>query len=115
MAISRIKQIKRILKDWDVRDPRGALDAIKEVTDQPKPAAEKPAEPLLQLVLTKTGPNSAAVTVKYDRKNLNPIHVIKVIESLNDFGNDVFGGECDDPNCPVHGNAAAEAKKRKLQ
>ena len=114
MAISRIKQIKRILKDWDVRDPRGALDAIKEVTDQPKPAAEKPTKPLLEMTLTRFG-NKVVCAVKFDPNNLKPIHVVKTIESLKDFGNDVFGGECDDPNCPVHGDAAAEAKKGSLQ
>ena len=129
MAISRIKQIKRILKDWDVRDPRGALDAIKEVTDQPKPAAEKPAKPLLEMTLNRFG-NKVVCAVKFDPNNLKPIHVAKTIESLKDFANDVFSGECDDPNCPVHGDAAtdlgelfkkfeeaaiAEAKKGKLQ
>ena len=36
MSISRIKQIKRILKEHDVRDPRGALNAIEQVVKQPK-------------------------------------------------------------------------------
>lgn len=107
MSISRIKQIKRILKEHDVRDPRGALQAIEQVVSQPK--AEKPetTKPLLQMALIKTSPETLEIAVQFDRDNLQPRHLVKAIESLNEFGNDVFGGECDDPNCPVHGNAAA--------
>lgn len=109
MSISRIKQIKRILKEHDVRDPRGALQAIEQVVSQPK--AEKPetTKPLLQMALIKTGPKTLEIAVQFDRDNLQPRHLVKAIESLNEFGNDVFGGECDDPTCPVHGNAAAAA------
>lgn len=114
MSISRIKQIKRILKEHDVRDPRGALNAIEQVVKQPKSIplteADKPAaEPLLQLALVRTGPKTVTVTVKFDRDNLAPRHVVKVIESLEQFGSDTFGGEqCDDPNCPVHGTGATD-------
>ena len=37
MTISRIKQIKRILKDADVRFPHNTIDAIRAVVVQPKP------------------------------------------------------------------------------
>ena len=136
MSISRIKQIKRILKDHDVRDPRDALLAIEQVVAQPKvEKSEQVVEgnkPLLQLVLVKTGDKKINVAVKFDSQNLTPRHLGKVIDSLHEFGNDVFGGECNDPNCPVHGTGAepadlgelfkkfeqaaiAEAKKGKLQ
>ena len=106
MSISRIKQIKRILKEHDVRDPRGALQAIADVIAQPKP---DPIKPLLQLQLVRTGEKQATSEVKCDRENLKPTHLGFAIESLNDFGNDLFGA-CDDPNCPVHGtNAVAGA------
>lgn len=112
MSISRIKQIKRILKEHDVRDPRGALQAIKQVVAQPK--ADKPEQvvegdkPLLQMVLVKTGENRLNVMVKFDSKNLKPGHLVKVIDAMKDFGNDTFGSECDDPNCPVHGTGATD-------
>lgn len=112
MSISRIKQIKRILKEHDVRDPRGALNAIEQVVKQPKSIplteADKPAaEPLLQLALVRTSPKTVAVTVKFDRDKLTPYHVVKVIESLEQFGSATFDGEqCDDPDCPAHGKAA---------
>ena len=109
MSISRIKQIKRILKEHDVRDPRGALQAIAKVVEQPK--TEQPTEgnkPLLQMVLVKTGENKLNVMVKFDNKNLTAGHLAKVIDAMNDFGNDVFGSECDDPDCPVHGTGATD-------
>ena len=112
MSTSRIKQIKRILKDHDVRDPRGALKAIEQVVEQPK--AEQPTEgnkPLLQMVLVKTGDNKLNVAVKFDNKNLTAGHLAKVIDAMNEFGNDVFGSECDDPDCPVHGTGATDLGK----
>ena len=108
MSISRIKQIKRILKEHDVRDPRGALKAIEQVVAQPKAAAEKPTKPLLQLVLTGAGDKMLNLAVKFDPNNLKPDHVVRVINLLQEFSNDTFGGECNDPNCPVHGTGATD-------
>ena len=108
MSISRIKQIKRILKEHDVRDPRGALQAIEQVVKQPKAEKSEATKPLLQLALVRTGPKNVSVAVQFDKNNLAPRHVVKVIESLEQFGSDIFGGEeCNDPDCPVHGKAAA--------
>lgn len=106
MTISRIKQIKRILKEYDVRDPRGALQAIATVVEQKKPEADKPAKPLFNMTLDRKG-NKTVCTIQFDREKLKPGHVVKAIDLLNEFGSDVFGGECDDPDCPVHGKAAA--------
>jgi hypothetical protein len=102
MTISRIKQIKRILAEHDVRDPRGALQAIATVVEQKKPAAEKPPKPLFNMTLDRVG-NKTTCTIQFDREKLEPGHVVKGIDLLNKFGSDVFGGECDDPDCPVHG------------
>ena len=65
-------------------------------------------KPLLQMVLVKTGENKLNVMVKFDNKNLTAGHLAKVIDAMNDFGNDVFGSECDDPDCPVHGTGATD-------
>ena len=109
MSISRIKQIKRILKDHDVRDPRGALQAIEQVVAQPKAKKPKAPKPLLQLALVKTGPKTVSVAVQFDKDNLKPRHVVTTIESLEEFGADIFGSEqCDDPECPVHGKATSD-------
>lgn len=105
----KLKQIAAILANHDVRDPRGALLAIEKVVAQPKAKKPKAPKPLLQLALVKTGPKTGTVTVKFDRDNLKPSHVVKVIESLEQFGSDTFGDEqCDDPNCPVHGTGATD-------
>jgi hypothetical protein len=106
MTISRIKQIKRIIAEHDVRDPRGALFAIEEVLKQKKPKAEAQAKPLFNMTLDRVG-NKTVCTIQFDREKLKPGHVVKAIDLLNEFGSDVFGGECDDPDCPVHGKAAA--------
>ena len=102
MTIPRIKQIKRILKDHDVRDPRGALQAIEEVLKQKKPAAEKPTKPLINMTLDRVG-NKTTCTIEFDREKLKPGNVVKAIDLLQQFGSDVFGGEWDDPDRPVHG------------
>lgn len=106
MSISRIKQIKRIIAEHDVRDPRGALFAIEEVLKQKKPAADKqPPKPLFNMTLDRVG-NKTTCTIQFDREKLKPGHVVKAIDLLQEFGSDVFGGECDDPDCPVHGKNA---------
>ena len=104
MSISRIKQIKRILKDQDVRDPRITLGAIERVLAQPK--ADTP-KPILTLTLTRTDKRTLAVVIKSNSEVLEAKHVVAAMESLDEFGQENFG-QCDDPDCPVHG---AEAKR----
>lgn len=107
MSISSIKQIKRILKEHDVRDPRGALQAIEQVVAQPK--AEKPAT-VLTLSLIRTGSKTMECIIKTDPEQLLPRHVVAAQDILQQFGEEKFGGECNDPECPVHGENAKPAE-----
>jgi len=111
MSISRINQIKRIVKGHPVTDPRGALLAIEAVLDQPKPA--DPAKRVVSIkVFDNPGsskPMQAKIVVEFSNSRIEPRHLIATIASLQDLGNQLFGaeGECDDPDCPVHGKGAA--------
>lgn len=102
MSNSRLKQIKRILQD-DVRDPRATIKAIAEVVNQPKEPKDKGPTPILQLTLRRSGSNLFECVVKTDPKTREAGHVIVAIESLEQFGSEMYG--CDDPDCPVHGTA----------
>ena len=111
MSISRIKQIKRVLSDADVRYPNNTIDAIRAVVTQPK--AEKPADPAKPVATIRVfnsqdsgKPLGTKIVVEFSKTGLEPRHLIATIASLQDMGDEVFGGgdgECDDPNCPVHG------------
>lgn len=123
MTISRIKQIKRILKD-DVRDPRATLQAIANVVSQPK--ADKAGEQKpVAVIRVFDNPDSSkllksVVVIDYNAANLEPRHLIASIAAAKDLGDSLFGdpeGQCDDPNCPVHGQNAADLGEllKKLQ
>ena len=107
MSNSRLKQIKKIVKEHDVRDPRGALAAIEQVLAQPKEAKDKGPTPILKLSLVRTNSAVLGCVIKTDPEQLQPKHVTVAIESLIEFGNEKYGSSgCDDPDCPVHGTVA---------
>lgn len=110
MSISRIKQIKQIVKDHPVTDPRGALAAIEQVLAQPKEPKDKGPTPILQLSLVRTNSAVLGCVIKTDPEQLQPKHVTVAIESLIEFGNEKYGqSECNDPECPVHGESAIQS------
>src|SRR5574343_306657 len=98
MSIYRIKKIKRIVKDHDVRDPRGALEAIENVLKQAKEPKAKLPDPVLTLTLTRTGKSTLACIIKSDHEVLKPQHILAAMESLDEFGSEKFGKDCDDPD-----------------
>jgi hypothetical protein len=81
MAISRIKQIKRILKDGDVRDPRGALAAIEQVLAA-KPARTEP-KPVIKLEVIDHG-DRGELRIK-SHKQIEPKHIGLAIDGLRDL------------------------------
>lgn len=108
MSVSRIKQIKNIIHNTDVRDPRAALIAIEKVLQEPKPKKPKKesvAPAILQLTLVKLADSTTGCAVSFDPDQLKPAHVITALTALDEFGQDKFGTstQCDDPDCPVHG------------
>lgn len=113
MSISRIKQIKRILKEHDVRDPRGALQAIEQVV------AQKNIDPRKPVAVIKVfdqpegkGQLKSQVEIEYSKRRLEPRHLKGAIIATQACGDDIWGGpdeaQCDDPNCPVHGTGATD-------
>lgn len=108
MGISRIKQIKRILKDHDVRDPRGALQAIEQVVAQKNTDPRKPVA-VIKVFDQPEGKGSlkSRVEIEYFKHRLEPRHLKAAIIATKASGDDIWGGpdeaQCDDPNHPVHG------------
>lgn len=108
MSISRIRQIKRILKEQDVRDPRGTVAAIAQVvaTVPPKNGNSKVAVIEVRNEPSGTGPLKTEVTIGFSKSRLEPRHLIAVTLAIKDAGDKLFSGdgECNDPACPVHGS-----------
>jgi len=91
----KLKEIRRILTEHDVRDPRGALGAIEVALNSKNPNPEKKVKPLITATLTQTGNGQGEVEV-VTAEGFGPKPLIALIESLNHFGNEKFG-EC--PGC----------------
>jgi hypothetical protein len=92
-----------------VTDPRGALLAIEAVLDQPKPTDSRVVSIKVFDNPGSSKPLQAKIVVEFSKNRIEPRHLIATIASLQDLGNQLFGaeGECDDPDCPVHGKGAA--------
>ena len=91
----KLKEIRSILTEHDVRDPRGALVAVEVALNSKNPNPEKKVKPLITATLTQTGNGEGEVKV-ITGEGFEPKHLIALIESLNRFGNEKFG-EC--PGC----------------
>jgi len=101
MSISKLKQIKQIVKTHPVTDPRGALLAIVAVLAQKKPKDETQLEQLLKLTLYRTKSGTFGCTIATTPETIEAGHVILAIKSLQEFGSERF--PCDEPECPAHG------------
>lgn len=88
MSISRIKQIKRILVESDVRDPRGTLIAIEAVFSQPK--SKKVKKPAFKLVAERIDENHMHVAIMGD-KLLAKHELNGLIETMRKHREVVFG------------------------
>ena len=91
----KLKEIRRILTEHDVRDPRGALGAIEVALNSKNPNPEKKVKPLITATLTENSDRTGEVKV-VTAEGFTLKHLIALIESLNHFGNEKFG-EC--PGC----------------
>ena len=109
MTISRIKQIKRILKDADVRFPHNTIDAIRAVVVQSKPEKAEPAKPAVTIRVfddpRSDGPLGSGVEIAFSRRSVEPRHLKAAMIAAQKLGDKLFadGEQCDDPDCPVHG------------
>ena len=80
MALSRIQQIKRVLKEADVRDPRGALIAIEQIVKTKNP--EKKIEPAIKLEVIDHG-ERGELRIRTIKK-LEAKHIGLAIDGLRD-------------------------------
>lgn len=97
MSISRIKQIKRILANGDVRDPRAALVAIEAIVSQEKP--KKPV-PALVFIAERINESRMGVTIKTD-KSLTEPEMNGLIDTMRKHREVVFGSP-DAQTMPLH-------------
>lgn len=109
MTISRIKQIKRILKDADVRYPNNTIDAIRAVVVQPKSEKAEPTKPLVTIRVfndpRSDGSLKCGVEIVFSRRSVEPRHLKAAMLATLQLGDKLFASDeqCDDPDCPVHG------------
>lgn len=100
----KLKEIRRILTEHDVRDPRGALVAVEQTLNSKNPNPVKKVKPLITASLTKTGNGQGEVAV-VTAEGFGPKHLVTLIDTLGEFGNEKFG-ECPGcENCQPTGNA----------
>ena len=91
----KLKEIRRILTEHDVRDPRGALVAVEQTLNSKNPNPVKKVKPLITASLTKTGKGQGEVEV-LTAEGFKVKHLIALIESLNHFGNENCQPELED-------------------
>lgn len=105
----KLAEIKRILRDHPVTDPRGALDAIEGAIKTKSPV--KKVRPLLVAKLTANAEGTGGeIEVIVSRKQqFVPNHLRTLIMGLNEFGNERFGG-CGEADCEAC-NPTAETGK----
>ena len=81
MAISKLKQIKRIVKDHPVTDPRGAMLAIEMTLAQKNP--ERKVRPNLRVDVFETNDGFDVKIMGCDDRR--PCHVKAAQQAIKDF------------------------------
>lgn len=92
MSISRIKQIKNIIYNSDVRDPRATLIAIEEVLSQDKPAPAPKAwsgKRIIKITGHRAG-DRVGVTIRSDN-SLSEAQLLGVVAALQKHREIKFG------------------------
>ncbi len=106
----KLDEIRHILKEHDVRDPRGALVAISNVliADIIK---DKAAKPLItaQLFANVDGKGGEVHVTINKARPIEPKHLVTLIDALGEFGNEKFG------ECPGCENCQPELEGKELK
>jgi hypothetical protein len=102
--MDKLKAIKNILYNSDVRNMRSTLAAIEGVIATPD-------GPVLSINVfddeAGTGPLRVRVEMKSKKSYVQPKHIDATLDALGKYGDKLFGAsECNDPDCPVHGTKA---------
>lgn len=100
MSNSRIKQIKHIIANADVRDPRTTLIAIEDVLSQGKPKKAKKPVPALMFIAERINESRMGVTIKTD-KSLTEPEMNGLIDTMRKHREVVFGS-ADAQAMPLH-------------
>jgi hypothetical protein len=80
----KLSEIKRILKESDVRDPRATLLAIEKVAFQKNPDTK--IKPVLRIDVTDRGNGYMEVTLCGDEDAVLPIHAHAAIKGIKGYG-----------------------------
>lgn len=103
---NKLKQIQAILANEDVRDLRATIKAIQGVL-----SADEAPVAVIEVFNNpgSDGPLKATVVIDYSTKRLEPRHMKAVCNTIQEFAIARAEEEvCNDPNCPVHGDASKE-------
>lgn len=88
MSNSKLKQIKNVVRNFDVRDPRGAMEAIEHIL---KAESLVPKEPKPVLTI-KVFDNGTQIDVNLKHIDaIDPAIVLAAKEAINQFGQSRFG------------------------
>jgi hypothetical protein len=95
MSNSKLEQIKDVMRNHDVRDPRGAVLAIASILDA-KSLAPKEPKPSLSIKVFELDGDEIRVTLKR-AEGIDPAVVLAARESIDQFRQQEFGAIiCDD-------------------
>jgi len=95
MSNSKLKQIKDVMRNHDVRDPRGAVLAIADILDGESLAPKEP-KPSLSIKVFELAGGEINVTLKH-AEGIDPAVVLAARESIDQFRQQEFGAIiCDD-------------------
>jgi len=89
MSNSKLKQIKDIVRNFDVRDPRGAMVAIDKILKE-KSLAPKQPKPSLSIKVFELAGGEINVSLK-GVVGIDPAVVLAARESIDQFGQQEFG------------------------
>ena len=88
MSNSKLKQIKDVVRNFDVRDPNGAMIAIEHILKAKSLAAKQP-KPVLTIKVFEQG-DEIDVALKHVA-NIDPSIVLAAKEVIDQFGQNKFG------------------------
>lgn len=99
--MDKLKAIRHILDNGDVRDMRSTLAAIEGVIGTPD-------VPVMSINVfddhTGPGPLKVRIEMRSKKSRIQHKHIDATLNALGQYGDKLFGSsECDDPDCPVHG------------
>jgi len=104
MSISRIKQIKRILTNSDVRDPRAALIAIEAIVVAKEAEPAKKLKPVFSIHVYDHGNGDISVALEAKNEDkVKPSHGYAAIKALHSYADKRAQAEIKEKISPQEG------------